>query len=455
MFTNHTGEKTVFYSWYRGNLFFASRVQDIMAAFKSCQIPFHLSMAGAYSIVTYAYMYDDLTICEEIRRLRPGEYLRICGGKHEIKTYYKVQNQNQIHISEAEAIEEIDRLFSRAVAAQLEKNREYHYRDYIPLSAGLDSRMTTFCARKISQEPIYSFTYSETGQWDYKIPLRISRSLKTHWLFKNLDHGLALYDIEHATQLGDGLLYYVWPAQLDDFMKILDKESLGIVHTGVIGDVVIGTFFNNRDKMEYALGDGAYSTMLLHKLREVIEVVDYDNYEIGMYYNRAFNGACLGYALAFQKYTEAISPFMDVEFLDFCMSLPVLLRMKHYIYYKWVNQCYPKAALYSHNGIKIPSYKYPDLKLKGRRINIEKIPSLCLDIIQSKFNTRYNMNPFAYWYDHNHELRAYLDGYFIQKVDVLDPYQELKQDIVQLYQKGNVMEKLLAISLIAIVDQIF
>ena len=48
-----------------------------------------------------------------------------------------------------------------------------------------------------------------------------------------------------------------------------------------------------------------------------------------------------------------------------------------------------------------------------------------------------------------------LKGVFNPEVDVLDPYQELKQDIVQLYQKGNVMEKLLAISLIAIVDQIF
>lgn len=456
IFTNHSGEKTLFYSIdNKGTLFWGSKVQIVQRFLDQNSVTYNLDIAAAYSMLSYAYMYDSLTLIEQVKRLRAGEYIRVFSGNWEVKSYYKVKNEVVNRLSEEEAIEEIERLFSDAVSMQLKKNEEYGYFDYIPLSAGLDSRMTTYCAAKLKGKPSYNFTYSETGQLDFKIPMKIANELKNHWGFKNLDNGLALYDIEESARIADGLIYYVWPAQLRDIFKYLNLEKMGLIHTGVIGDVIIGTFFKGAGNEPYRIGDGAYSKRLTPKLKEIVKEADYPNYEIGMYYNRAFNGACLGYTLTFQEYTEAFSPFMDVEVMNFCLSLPLEYRKHHRIYYKWVGKYYPEVLKYEHNGIKIPTYRYPDIVIKGKRINLERIPSLIKTMVKEKTALRSGMNPFEYWYRNNLELKNILDDYLSENIERLDGYGELKSDTEFLYKQGNTLEKLQAISLVAAVKMLF
>lgn len=456
IFTNHSGEKTIFYSIdNRGNVFWGSKVQLIKELFDQNAISYNLDIAAAYSLLTYAYMYDSLTLIEQVKRLHPGEYIRISPEKIDIKRYYHVDNAVTCKMSEKEIIEQIDKLFTNAVTMQLEKNKEYGYYDYVPLSAGLDSRMTTYCASRIKGEPLHNFTYSETEQLDYKISMQIARELRNHWGFKNLDNGLALYEIDASAKIGDGLIYYAWSSQLYDIFNYINVSKVGLIHTGVIGDVVIGTF-NKTDKVQqYRIGDGAYSKKLIPKLENLINEKEYLNYETGMYYNRAFNGACLGYALPFGIVTEACSPFMDVDFMSFCLSIPLDYRLNHKIYYKWVGTYYPEAIKYPHNGVKIPLYIFPDISIRGKNVNLERVPSLISRKIQSKINPRNGMNPFDYWYHHNNKLKNIMDNYFVSNSTYLKDYPELKQDADMLYQTGTTIEKIQVISLIASVNMFF
>ena len=456
IFTNHTGDKTIFYSYNNNELIFSSEIKYIIDLMKKNNISYNVDERGIYCILTYAYMYDDLTTIKEIKRLLPGNYLKIENGKLEKLTYYKISNEIiETRESEDEVIEKIEEKFKKAVKLQVEKNNEYGYDNYAPLSAGLDSRMTNYMIKKFTNKPVYNITYSQTKQLDEKIPAQISAELKNHWIFKNLDNGLALYYIDESINFTDGIIYYLWPAQLYDYMKELNTENMGIIHTGVIGDVVLGTFFKNYQKKDYEIGDGAYSKKLINKLKSKINIKEYDNYEIGMFYNRAFNGAVLGYSMVFQYYTEAMSPFMNVDFIDYCLSLPIEYRMSHNIYYKWVRKYHPEAGKYSHNGKKIPKSNAIKISFKGKKYPLRSLPSMIKNKINARFRKNCNMNPVQYWYESNNDLKDKLDEYYRSNIHLMNEFKELQADMTNLYNFGTAIEKVQVISVLMFMKKYF
>ena len=450
IFTNHFGDKTIFYYLNKNNIIFSSNIKNIVKLLNNKKINYNIDKASIYSMLTYGYMYNDITPIKEIRRLLPGSYILINNKSITIKKYYQFCNKENNFSDEKTVIDEINKKFENAVKLQLEKNKEYGYDNYSPLSAGLDSRMTNYVLRKLTNKNIYNITYSETGQLDFNIPAQISKELKNHWLFKNLDNGLALMDIDESFNYTDGIIYYAWPSQLNDYMKLINTNKMGIVHTGVIGDVVIGTFFKNGVIEKYKLGDGAFSNKLIEKLKKYIDEVDYENKEIGMFYNRACNGAILGYSMTFQYYTECMSPFMDVDFVDYCLSLPLNKRFQHNIYYKWVNKYYPKAAKYFYNGIKIPSNESFKFHYKNKLYSLDTLPSKILAVMRSKFQPNHNMNPFQLWYDNNKLLKENFDKYYNENINYVEDL-EMKNDIIDLYVKGTAIEKIQVISALSII----
>lgn len=353
IFTNQMGDKPIFYYLNRESIIFGSEIKHIVKCMQIKNIAYDIDKIGAYCLLTYGYMYDDYTLLKEIKRLLPGNYIKIEDNEIKEIAYYKISNKEVEDTStEEEIMQNIEEKFRNAVKMQLDKNKEYGYENYAPLSAGLDSRMTNYMIKKIINTPIYNITYSQTDQLDEKIPKQISAELNNHWIFKNLDNGLALYNIDESIKFTDGIIYYAWPSQLYDYMKFMNTDKMGIVHTGVIGDVIIATFNRDLRNRKYEIGDGAYSKRLIKNLKELMHEKEYDNYEIGMMYNRALNGAVLGYSMTFQYYTEAMSPFMNIEFMEYCQSLPLKYRISHNIYYKWVKKYHKEAGKYAHNRNK-------------------------------------------------------------------------------------------------------
>lgn len=41
-----------------------------------------------------------------------------------------------------------------------------------------------------------------------------------------------------------------------------------------------------------------------------------------------------------------------MDFLNFCLKVPLELRIKHKLYYKWILRKYPSAANYQYERIK-------------------------------------------------------------------------------------------------------
>lgn len=461
-FVDHFAVKQLFYTVQDDVIVVASEVNEIVHLMKSCGWEYHLDLVGAYSLLTYAYMYKDHTLISEIKRIKEGSILEFGIDRIKKKVYHALSNK-PIKIGTEDAIEEIDRLFTDSVKLQLDKNKEYGYENVVPLSAGLDCRMTSFVAKELLRRPFLNFTYSEFGQQDCLVSGEMAHAQGNRWIFKSLDNGWDLFNIEKSVTLSDGLIYYMWPAQLNDFLEFMNTDKWGIVHTGVLGDGVLGSSYCKIDENckaqqygQYKIGDGGYSMRLIPKLKEILGDValgSSSDYELGLYENRAINGICMGYSTSFRQYAIDLSPFMNVDFADFCMSLPVADRERHAIYYKWVLEKHPKAARFKHNGVKIDGNK--KIHYHGHDVAIVQMPDIMIKKFRKRFVKNYSMNPLEYWLDTNPAIKKIWDRYFDKYIDVLSEWLELQHDTVDLYKTGNVTEKSQALSLIGSVKMFF
>lgn len=430
------------------NLLIASNSITLIAdTLKENNIPFNIEQDAVYSIASYGYLLGDSTIVKEIRRVPPGGYIQYINGKTTVISESAWEN-NPFNGTDEEAIDKIDELFLEGIKLQALKNEEYGYPNLTALSGGLDSRMCVFALKRLKVKDVTCFTYSQTGQIDQLIPQKITHDLGYRWLFKSLDSGEDLINIDEAIRLSDTRCYYLWASQLNNFLKHISTDSMGLVHTGVIGDVVIGTFCHDYYQLnkKYDLGDGAFSTYLISKISDdYINKFEKVNYEDGMLFNRAYNGACLGYSTVFQNYTEALSPFMYPPLFDFCRSIPPIKRYQHNLYFKWIKKYYPEAIGYEWNGMKIPESKYY-ITMNKKKIYLDTIPSRIKQLITSKLDKSFGMNPIDTWLEESASLKIELDHYFYENFNLLDDFGKLKNDIEQLYKTNSAMNKVLAIS---------
>lgn len=460
IFTDHIGDKPIYYFKDNETIVFASEINYIIKLWIDNNIDFSLDDRGVYSLLTQGYMLEDLTPFDKIRKLKAGSYIKVKNDTLEINRYHLLSNIPDDNLTDKEIISQIDILFKQAMLRQINKNKEYGYNNIAPLSAGLDSRMTTWVlSQKVKN--ILNVTYSQSNYLDETIPKEISSELRTDWTFKTLDNGLSLFYLDEMVKRNSGVVLYPGPAQVWDSFHLLDHKKTGVIHTGMLGDVVVGTFYKSLEKLaKFRIEDGAYSKRLFNRFEKDLggyQIEEYKNQEIFNFYNRGFNGANMGAPLVFQEFGESYSPFYDIDFLEFCLTIPVKKRWKNYIYDKWIIEKYPEAAKYAHNGRKISKTKGREFKLFSKTFTISEFRKKMTDIFTMKvksMGTSNHMNPFDYWYNTNNELKNYMDEYYYKNIDLIET-DELKNDIKEMYEKGNTSEKTQVLTLLSIVQNYF
>ncbi len=459
IFTDHLGTKFLYYAKSKNALICSSNIKDIYDYYKSNNIGYNLSVENAYLLLTYGFMIENRTLCEEILKVQPGCYLIIEDGNLKEQNFWMLDNSPEMGLSENDAIELIDSAFDKAVSLQFSKDLEHQYKHIVALSGGLDSRMVTFAADKLGYKDQLNFTFSHGGYLDETIAKQIAAALKHEWIFKSLSDGQWLREVDEVNLQTGGNVIYAGLAHGLSLYKFLNFDKLGLIHSGQLGDVVIGSFLSNDNqwgsKFNFVEGRGAYSRGLLGRLHDLKFMNTYDNLEQAIFYSRGLAGANNGLAITY-NFSETYSPFFDIDFLTSVMKIPVSLRIGHNIYKKWIVQKYPAADHYIWEKTKMkvsnPLYEKLKFNFKGKDISIFQLPEL---IQRHLFNisSNKNMNPIGYYLSRNNDLREYLDGFY-QYVELIEDKQ-LREDVLHIRNNGNPLEKLQAVTLLSALKLFF
>lgn len=475
IYTDHIGEKQVFVSKVLDGYLFGSEMRFIVGTRKVNNFSCTLDEVGAYFTITHGFCIENLTLVQEVHKLTAGQYFRLQRGKLEQLTYCRFTNNPNIGMSQGEAIEGIDYFFRQAVRRAFEKDREYGYKHFACLSGGLDSRMTVWVAHQMGYNKQLNITFSESGYLDFSIAQQIAIDLHHDWLFKPLDGGDCIELLEEATRITYGAANSFNLCHGKSMEDLINYEPFGLIHTGQIGDAIIGTFFKTMDyNKEVKVGQSAYSLEVIERLANYHFQQQYDNEEIFCLYSRAFTGANQG-LLTFQENSESYSPFTDVEFLRFCYTIPLELRFNHKIYFDWILTKYPGAAKYiwektrscirpftNHKprtmrvcGYQVPYFTeasfFPYVRgFIRRRLGIQRKGQKAATITMP---TRDSMNPVDYWYNTNPYIREFMQDYW-KRHEYLLPNNQFGSDMRHLFYDCVLYDKLQALTVLSAIKLI-
>ena len=443
--------KPVYYFEDNDYLIVADNYYELSSCLRLNYKRLSLNIESCYLMLTYGYTFESKTLFNEIKRLLIGHYLELKSKKSKLVRFFQFRYEINSQISDSDAIELMDFLFKAAIKNSFEKDLEYNFNHLVGLSGGLDSRMTTIAAHELGYINQTNFTFSQSNYLDETIAKKIATDLKHEWIFKALDNGTFLKNVDEITRLSGGNVLFYGLAHSNSIYKLLNFENFGILHTGQLGDVIFSSFTKNSNVQNYAMGDGAYSKLLIQKIKSIRLEQEYENEEIFKLYIRGFYGANQG-LLAAQKYTETYSPFYSPETISKLLTIPLEQRFNHRLYIKWINTKYPMASRYKWEKINTTINNPFKLKFGNKNLYVKNLLRMSMEklkIKRSGHNSLQNMNPLGYWYNSNKELKKFLDDYIEQNINILEPYKELKKDCLLMYENGSPTEKNQVVSLLS------
>ncbi len=461
-FSDHLALRQLFYSEVGDSIIISSDLEFLIKYYNYNEISYSMNLDKMYELIRLGWIDGENICINEFKRVLPGEYFIIHNRKFTVSKFYELKMEPNKSRTEEETIEEMDRLFCKAVKLQFEKDREYGYQHMVALSGGLDSRMTTMVANELGYgEAITNQTFSEDGYLDKTIAKKIASDLKHKWIFKSISGGEYLKHLEKSAEINAGTITYIVPTVVDDE---INWDNYGMQHTGNLGDAVIGSVISDKNYFHKPRLLRDWGTNLGGNFPNFDNKVPFQltegRYEQEVFLSRVLLLPCKAFVYSQKNHSENMSPFLFLEFFNFCMTIPIEWRMNHKIYYKWINKKHPKAANYVYERIK-SKINEKQIKILGATIPISRVPRFLYVRLLKKINpkkaktmvysheTKNHMNPYTYWYNTNSNLREYLDNYFNDNISRTDKYDELSKDLSLLYKKGNVYAKINVLSLLS------
>jgi asparagine synthase (glutamine-hydrolysing) len=451
IFTNHIGSKPIYYFWDKPSrtLIFCSELKVVLNVMRDFGFRTQLSEIGAYCLLSFGYMLKDYTLCENVKKLPAGTVLtcNLNEGEISFDKYYQLKNTPYIEDTRENIIENLDQKFSDAVKKEYDKDIEYGYRHVATLSGGLDSRINVMKGEMLGYKNILAINLSQNNYLDELIAKNIASDHGYDFLFFSLDNGNFLKNIEKPVLANDGQIFFAGSAHLLAMLSLIDWDELGLLHTGQIGDLVLGSYLSDRQHFKVSdkiIFKTAYSSKLIDRIpKHIFEemVQQYESDEMFAFYERCVNGVFNGNFMTYH-YTEFSSPFLYLDFLEYAMRIHPRLRYKERIYLDWIQIKVPDAAEYiwEKTGLPIAAGEW--------RVFLSNV----VKHIKRKIcgtSPKDSMNPFDHWFETNPELRNVFQTYFKSHISLLDDYQTLKSDARIMFEKGNTIEKSQVLTLLA------
>ena len=419
------------YFYQSGECFaFSTSFLELADQVKADGIKLTLNPIASQMMLRKGELYEDVTYANEISYLMPFQWLKWENGLFIMEI---PRPEPLINVSQQEAISELDRRFEKACRLQYQKNASAGYKQVNSLSGGMDSRAVFLYGQKLGYQHQFCFTYAESGSMDQKIAQRIARDFGCEHVFHAIDQGNFMLNREAMIQANEGQVYYAATTGLWGFIQSQDTSNFGLVHTGsgggeIMGDIIFDLRTDEENESHFQqfidvlnISDQIRRDELKHTVKN-----RYRSYNEFVSLN--FLRACLDFPRISQNYFEVASPFLYEDFFCYAISLPADMKLIRQLYRAWYNQCIPN--------------NYKTTKFWGKMDCSKLAYFIKKDVIMNLKNrlhikSKYDMNPFNYWWKSNPELRQGLDRMFAEDIECLSGIGEkLKGSLVEAYKKN-------------------
>lgn len=448
-FNNQAGGKKIFYYDNDDYLIFSSDLTVLSRSLKKLGIHLTLDEESAYFLLTSGFMHENRTLALEVKQVGPGEYAYYSNNYLKVSSYFNLKDIKETTDSKAVIIEHLDSLFREAIRLEFEKDKENNYSSLTTISGGLDSRMTALIAHKMGYDNQILLNFSKKGYADEIIARQIAEEYHINLTQIELN-AQSLVDIDNNILVNDGQVLYTVCSHFFSVLGKIENRNTGLIHTGMIGDAVMGSFVSKVKDTKANLQNGLYSTGLLNKAANFLtkSISIYPNEELYKFYNRAFLGINTAF-LYFDLIGETTSPFLNSSFMAYAYSIPRKYKFKENIYVEWIKTLHPDIARFTWETIggKPTNNRYLRSYFRCKRAIIKRLP------IETMWKS--NMTPEQLWYNKNENIQKTLNAYFDNHIDLITNHRELRNDLIELYTNGNITEKTQVLTLLGAYKLLF
>lgn len=444
VFNDHLSTKNIFYYFDKDlGFIFSSELLALNKFFKDYNIPFSLNKDAVYMMALYGFLLEDNTYMTEVKKLPYSSLITydLSSSEFHIEKLFSYSTQKE-SIKYQDSLNRINELMEISVAKNWNKDIAASAKHMSLLSGGMDARSNIVIAKDLGFRNISTITFGQSNSKDIKYAKEIAVKEGLNAYQRFLDSPSYLVDniIENYILPNDGLMMYHTSAHTSSTVKSFNLEDYQVLHTGQIGDLLFGSFTRdtyNFKKNRSSIGYTGFvsNDKLLDKIEvlpNILEKYEERGMELYTYEQRVINATLVG-DRSLNDIIDNISPFFDLELINFCLSLPNKYKANQLIYFDWLKK-YHKRAL-----------KYPWDK-------IEMAPNHSLKIIYGKkfkkyynggkkyFNLKYDsMNPYNEWLRNDETIIQSLNTIFETEINKDHVSNEMKIDLREIYQE-NIFE---------------
>ena len=453
-YANQTGDSFVFYYNAASCYMVSNDLNMIEEVMRKNGLPRSLDETAARYLLSFGYMVDERTLFQEIKRVLPGETVRFSASGGSERSYYHRFSYETRDVSFDDAIELVDQGFRRAVRRCFEKDREYGVKEYLSdLSGGLDSRMTAWVARDMGYGPFVFMNYCQSGSQELACASGAAAALGGQFLHKQLDDASFLFEVDRLVEMNYGLSLFCGITGGEQLLRSLNFQRFGLEHTGLQGDNIIGSYYTGKETFPEGQHDLKYSRSIICEASSIV-LEEHGTFEDFANYARGFMGM-MAPCLIRRHYTLTSSPYLDPEFFALCMSIPLEHRMKHKLYWAWLDAKYPEAGSLPATRSRAGQGDWTRAQIRNmKRKGAMALWKMGLRKQRPKPDPGH-MNPIDEWYQTKPDLRAFLSRYEEETLPLLDRWPETQANARQMSASGAATDKLMALTLLAAVKRYF
>lgn len=445
VFSNQLATKQLYYASCKESFVISPDIGLIVNLRESLKIDNILNKNAVYSMLTFGSMIENETLVNGIYRLHAGEFISIIKDNLSVNKYHNFNNVNISINKSKEAIALLENSFNEALELEYEKDKEYNYAHLATLSGGLDSRLNIMLSHEKGNK-IDTFCFSQSNYLDNQIACEIATELNLSFQFISLDEGNYLTNLSDNVRITNGTLFYLSSAHFNFALSKINLKNYGLIHTGQIGDGVLGGFVSNKKNNNYL--SKTISSKLIHKMNLDKKVLDkYSSEETFKLLNRICNLTNSGSFVVENNGTYLVSPYMDTEFVTNCLSISPELKKNGKLYLEWINKLHPKIAKYKweRTGFTPTHLWKTKLSRYTNKVKLEYYKFL-------KKENQLSMTPLDYWYRNNELIKSFYLNFYQNNIYLIND-NILKKDLDLMFNNGNVIEKSMMLTILEFIKQ--